>query len=118
MRAAICEYQKFRAQGVSREDSIGGLDVVLRDVWPKQVSKFPAKCDACDDTGYNEHICRQYVRCGRTGCDRLGEAWQHTYVVQCHCDRGQAARRAEQSPSEHTIGKVSKPKKSWQRLGV
>ena len=121
MREAITGYLGMRKQGVSREDAIKGLEVVLRDVWPKQVTKFPANCDACDDTGYVEKICAPYVRCERQTCQRKGDEFQHRYVVLCHCDKGQAMARAQvrkYAEPEVGIGKVGKPKKSWQRLGI
>jgi len=124
LQAAMVEYFSFRKQGVSREDAIKGLEVVIRDVWPKQVSKFTADCDACDDTGFQEDICRPYVRCGRKECDRHGEDFQHRYVRFCFCAKGEGFRRkAHKTPEPETavaqIGKTAKSKKgSWNRLGV
>jgi len=120
---AMDQYRAFRSQGVSREDAIKGLETVLRDVWPKNVSKFPPSCDACEDTGYIGKVCAPYVRCERQNCQRHGEDWQHRYVVMCHCEKGEAFKRAELRKHAHdepeiTIGKVNKPQPSWKRLGT
>lgn len=123
MRATMTDYLHFRSKGVTREDGITGIEHVLREVWPKSVSKFSAECDACDDTGFQEDICRPYARCGGKYCERKGEEHQHRFVRFCFCPKGEQFRRSDSrkhQPEEAVmqIGKTSKPKKSWQRLGT
>lgn len=124
MREAVSEYLHFRSKGVSREDGIKGIEAVLRDVWPKRVSKFSAQCDACDDTGFEPHTCQPYARCGSKFCERKGDEHQHTFVRFCQCEKGQAfarnnaRKRSGEAALAETIGKVTKPKPSWKRLGL
>jgi hypothetical protein len=119
MREAMTAYLQARSEGLQRADAIKGLEFTLRESWPKAVTKFPAKCEACDDTGYQESICRPYVRCERESCQRKGEAFQHAYVRPCECAKGQAFNRKANPPQEwvqDSVGKVSK-KKGWSRMG-
>lgn len=119
MREAMTAYLHARAQGVQREDAIKGLEFTLRDSWPKHVTKFPPKCELCEDTGYQEYICRPYARCERTTCDRKGEAFQHRYVRPCECPKGQGFTPKYKAPEQEQeqIGKV-KAKKGWSRAGL
>jgi hypothetical protein len=119
MQTVTQAYLDARRQGVERADAAKGLEEVLRDTWPGRTTKYPHKCQACEDTGYEEHVCRPYVRCERPSCQRKGEDFQHTYVRPCECAKGQAFNRKANPPQEwvqDSVGKVSK-KKGWSRVG-
>ena len=118
MWAAMASYDKARAEGMERADAERGIEAVLRSEWPTSTTKFPPQCDACDDTGYVEHICRPYVRCQRDKCSTKGEDWQHRYVVPCHCPKGDRFRQKVNTPEDAlaSAGNVSKSK-GFTRLG-
>jgi hypothetical protein len=120
MREATAAYLEARGQGVQREDALKGLEFALRETWPKHVSKFSAKCADCDDTGYQEFICRIYARCERDSCQRKGEEWQHRYVRPCGCEKGQKFQPKYRAPEteQDTIGQVHKPKRGFTRFGL
>jgi hypothetical protein len=121
MRDAMTAYLGMRAQGVEREDALKGLETVIRDAWPKPVTKFGPKCETCADTGYEELVCRQWARCERAApkdCDRRGETFTHPYVVPCLCPSGDKLRkRAFQAPELATVGKVAKKRGGFSRMG-
>lgn len=122
MQEAIETYLSFRKQGISRADAIKGLEHVLRETWPKNVSKFSAMCDACDDTGFEEHVCQLYARCGSKFCERKGDEHQHLFVRFCQCGKGRgfaavARRKSGKDEPAESIGKVSKPKRGFSRIG-
>lgn len=119
MRECMEAYHVARKQGVERADAAKGIEAVLRDLWPKAVTKFPPQCDVCDDLGYEELICRPYARCQRERCQPRGESWQHRYVTPCSCPRGERMRPRVYQPEEvaASLGKVSKPRKGWRQVG-
>jgi hypothetical protein len=118
MRDAMTAYLGMRAQGVEREDAVKGLETVIRDAWPKPETKYPPHCDLCEDTGYQEHRCRQYARCERPRCSAKGEDWTHLYVRTCDCVKGQRFEpKAKYAPELATIGKVAKKRGGFSRMG-
>jgi hypothetical protein len=121
MHECMNAYRDARAQGLERADAAKGIEHVLREMWPKPASKFGPTCQACGDTGYEEYVCRQWARCERHSCQRKGDDWQHTYVRVCECVKGQgfarAAMRKTQPDTTETIGKVTKPKRGFSRMG-
>lgn len=120
MQTVIRAYLEARRQGISRDDASKGVEEVLRSAWPGRPTKFPHKCDACEDTGYEEHVCRPYVRCTREKCNQKGEAWQHLYVTPCQCEKGDKFRPKVYQPQEaaQSVGKVRKPRTGWNRMGA
>ena len=120
MREAMTAYLHARQTGLEREDAIKGLESVIRDTWPKPVTKFGPKCDTCDDIGYEELICRQWARCQRERCNGKGEDWQHRYLVPCTCPKGDRFQPRHRTPDDAlaTVGKVSKPKRGFSRMGI
>lgn len=117
MRDAMTGYLGMRAQGVEREDAIKGLESVIRDTWPKPTTKYPPACDLCEDTGYQQHLCRQYARCERVNCNQKGESWQHLYVRPCECVKGQRFEpKARYTPELATVGKVAKKRGGFSRM--
>ena len=120
MTECMAAYREARAQGLERADAAKGIELVLRDTWPKATTKFGPTCQACEDTGYQEHICRPYVRCGLRFCESKGEAWQHPFVTPCDCVKGQryARRGPEPEQAAESLGKVSKAKKGWRQVGA
>jgi len=119
MREAMDAYLQARQQGLERAVAVRGLEFTLRETWPKNVSKFPPKCESCEDTGYQEFICRPYARCERDSCQRKGEEWQHRYVRFCDCDKGQRFAKTKAPQAEQdTVGKVKKKSGGFSRLGT
>ena len=119
MRGVIAQYLTARSEGVSREDGIKGVELELRSAWPKAVSKFRPNCDACDDTGYVEHVCWDQNRCGREVCARNPER-QHGYVTICHCPKGDGKRPYTPSPEDAltAVGRTARKKPgSFRQVG-
>ncbi len=118
MQHAIQQYLDARSQGVAREDACKGLEMELREAWPKSVSKFKPACDSCDDTGYVDHVCWDQHRCGREVCARNPDR-QHAYVEICHCPKGDM-KRPRQRGSDDAIsgaGRTAKKKRGFTRFG-
>jgi hypothetical protein len=103
MRSAIQQYLDAIGQGVTREDASKGLELELREAWPKSVSKFKPACDSCDDTGYIDRVCWDRHRCSREVCQRNPER-QHAYVEVCHCPKGDAKRPKQFTPDDAISG--------------
>ena len=118
MREAMDDFRTARSEGVSREDGIRGIEAVLRDVWPKEASKFAPKCSTCDDTGWRELFCDDRMRCGREWCAKRPET-QHAYVEPCHCAEGEKKRKRTWNGSEHigAVGRTAKKRGSFSRIG-
>ncbi len=119
MQAVISQYLAARAAGVSREDGIRGIEMELRSVWPKSVSKFRPDCDNCDDTGYVDHVCWDQHRCGRDVCAKNPER-QHPYVEACHCAKGDKKRARVSTPDDAILaaGRTAKKKRGFTRFGA
>lgn len=118
MREVMREYLAARAQGVSREDAVKGIEEVLRAEWPRRTSKF-LTCAGCDGTGWHLTVCTHDVRCQRQTCQEKHPAWEHTFVVPCECDKGDPFRPRLVQPDD--LGDVAKTRKrrqgSWTRFG-
>lgn len=119
MQAVLADYLKARASGLSREDGIAGIASSLREAWPKSVSKFRPACDACDDTGYVDHVCSDQIRCGREVCARNPER-QHGYVTPCHCAKGDRVRPKVRQAEDAlaAVGRTAKKRGSWRQVGA
>ena len=119
MRDVMAQYLRARAEGVSREDAVRGIEAELREAWPGNTSKFVPDCAFCDDTGWREHVCTEALRCGRERCARQHPAWEHPYVASCGCQTGQTHRRRVQTPDDavNATGRTQKPKKGFTRFG-
>ncbi len=118
MQGAIGQYLAMRAQGVSRDDGIAGLELELRDCWPKGVSKFAPNCPTCEDTGWSERTCWDQHRCGRPTCVKNPER-QHLYVEPCTCPSGDRMRAKVKSTDDAiaSAGRTAKRKPvSWQQV--
>lgn len=122
MEAAMQDYHRARAQGVSQADAIGGLEMVLRDAWPMPPSRFQPACDTCDDVGWRIASCWHEQRCGRKRCAQSHPAHEHTYAVPCDCAAGDKfRRRSGDAPPESAIiaaGRTQKrPRSGFSRFG-
>lgn len=118
LERAMDEYRKMRAEGVSREDACRGIEAVLRDVFP--LTKFPPKCDVCDDTGWEYRTCNHAHRCGRWRCSEAAQNEEHNYVTRCTCPLGEA-HRPTSGGGEDAItrtGKVGHKPRSFSRFGA
>lgn len=98
MQACMRDYLAARAQGVSQEDAVKGLEEVVRAVWPARRSKFPPACTVCEDLGWRLVECHHGLRCGRERCSWADETWTHPFVVPCGCAQGDRFRRSGQRP--------------------
>jgi hypothetical protein len=88
MKAAMLAYLGMRREGVSREDACQGVEAVLRGSWSKPVTKFPPRCDLCDDSGWLFRTCTDGMRCRRESCHKKHPASEHSYVEKCGCVAG------------------------------
>jgi hypothetical protein len=119
MRRVMKQYLEARGQGVSREDGIKGIELELRAVWPKSVSKFNPACGSCDDTGWTEHTCWERHRCGREVCAKNPER-QHLYVEPCGCAAGDRMRKRVRTVEDSiaAAGRTQKRKAgNWKQVG-
>jgi len=114
---AMDEFHRMRAQGVSRDDAVKGLETVLRDVIPQ--SRFPdSRCAGCDNTGWRETVCTHQRRCGRESCSLAEPSWEHRYVVPCECLHGDRHRPKPARGGDDALVAVGKTKKrGFTRLG-
>lgn len=118
MQSAIAQYLQARAQGVSRDDGIAGLEEELRGCWPKSVSKFKPDCSVCEDTGWVEHMCWDQHRCGRLTCAKNPER-QHLYVAPCGCTAGERMRaRVREVDGAAAAGRAKRKPRKWQQIGT
>ncbi len=120
MRKAIKLFLDARADGVSREDAEKGLELELREAWPKSVSKFAPDCGSCDDTGWTEHLCWADRRCGRKWCAAALSSSQHLYVEPCGCAAGDRMRKKIQTTDDGIAAAgrmVKKRAGSFSRVG-
>ncbi len=116
MQGAIGQYLTMRAQGVSRDDGIAGLELELRDCWPKTVSKFAPHCPACEDTGWVEHTCWDQHRCYRPTCTNNPER-QHLYVEPCICPKGAKPKTRSAEDAITKVGRTGKRTPgSWRQV--
>lgn len=116
MREAMAEYQQARMNGVSQADAIRGIEAVLRDVWPRKVSKFAPACSVCEDTGWELRTCCHGMRCQRRSCQEAHPAEEHAYAVWCACPAGDKfrVRRADED-AVAAAGRMPK-KRGWTKL--
>ncbi len=116
MQGAIAQYLQARAQGVSRDDGIKGLELELRDCWPKAVSKFVPNCPHCEDTGYVEHTCWSEHRCGRLVCAENPER-EHLYVTPCTCPKAHHPKQRNEHDALTKVGRTAKrPTGAWRQV--
>jgi hypothetical protein len=119
---AVREYLAARANGVSREDGVKGLEEVLRSALPCKRSKFRL-CEACEGGGWRITDCTHARRCGRYSCSISEPEYEHTYAVPCDCVDGDKYRRRSLPPSEDetltTVGRQKRQKRQggWRQIG-
>lgn len=120
MKRVMTDYLAARAQGVSREDGIKGIEAALRELWPKRPTKYPT-CDGCDNTGWHIRYCTHALRCGRERCSECEEAYEHSFATPCDCPLGDRFRKRLLEVTEELtrIGKTKNRKKTgFSRVGV
>lgn len=118
MQECMAGYHQARANGLERDDAAKGIELAIRDLWTRPTTKFGPACQACEDTGYEEHVCRPYKRCERATCHTKGDEWQHWYVTPCACVKGLrfAPKIVTAETAAAGVGKVSRPKKGFSRF--
>lgn len=119
MRTVIADYLKAREQGITREEGIRGIEAALREVWPKNTSRFTPNCDVCDDIGWAYHQCVDGNRCGRESCARNPER-EHSYVTPCYCAKGERFRARPRQVEDElaAVGKTQKKRGGFSRVGA
>src|SRR3990167_10748643 len=60
--AVMEQWDREKAEGVSREDRLQHLETVLRAAWP-QGREWKFTCTRCHDTGWADSVCRAGQRC-------------------------------------------------------
>lgn len=120
-----------KADGVSKDERVAGLEKTLREAWPRgREQPWRYLCDRCDDTGWAFHTCTPETPCGRpfklpastnkTGLkDYTGQGHctpGHSYVTACWCEKGRAFRPSVEgtrpaSPDDFAQAAKSKPTK-------
>lgn len=118
MKAAMDTYREARKAGTSRDDATAQIEVTLRAVWPKHVSKFTHDCHACEDTGTVDHFCWHEQRCGRKSCSENPER-QHAYITACHCQKGRRFQPKQFTPEDAiaAAGRTAKKRGGFSRVG-
>ncbi len=123
MQGVMDDYSAARKAGTPRDIAIQGIEAVLRSAWPQKPSKFGPVCDSCDDTGWTEHTCTDRVRCERKQCQEGHPGREHTYVVACHCPRGDGpggrtrAKQLDEISEAMQIRKPAKKRGGFSRMG-
>lgn len=122
MKAATDEYLKAREAGVSKDDAVKGLELVLRSVWQKPVSKFHEDCEVCQDTGWQTRFCTHDMRCGRKVCREQHPSHEHRYVEPCACPAGDRFRpRGPATDPDDAIAQAARGKRKkatgWRQVG-
>lgn len=112
MWGAVESYLRMRADGVPREDALKGLELVVREHWPRgREREWKYLCETCRDTGWRYDECRRFHRC-KPEHDDLHEERSHVYVTPCSCSKGDRFRRqAETLDSEAELAQVGRRKK-------
>src|SRR3990167_11123563 len=85
---ALSEYRAMRKAGVSRDDAIKGLELVLRDHLPKgRGEPWHYYCSDCQDTGLRRIEIERLHRRGKPDpIDLYGEP--ASYLEPCICAQG------------------------------
>lgn len=117
---AVKSYLRMREEGVPREDALKGLELVVREHWPRgRQREWKYLCDDCRDTGWKSGRCRPYARC-KPDHDYLDADREHDFVSPCHCGQGDRFRRqSADMDSEAELAKVGRKRKTtnWSRPG-
>lgn len=118
LMGAMDEYHRMRSEGVSKDDAVKGLELVLREVMPMKGTP-PRICEDCTGTGWELRHCRYGARCNRRLCGEAppGER-EHDYVVPCHCPLGDRFKRRSEPTDDTVVGK--RPKRrvgGWRTIG-
>jgi len=90
--AAMQIWDAQKAEGVSREGRLAGLEKTLRASWP-QAREWKYLCQECGDIGLVSYDCS-----GRLDCGRHREHLPHSYGRPCFCSKG--ARFSEKPKPE------------------
>lgn len=113
--AAMQIWDAQKAEGVSQEDRIDGLEKTLRAAWPKgRDVAWKFLCESCADYGLQIGTCPGDATCGRPK-----RHLAHEYGVPCWCPAGKKFTKREPSPDDFTqAGKTKAPKvRSFSQVG-
>lgn len=88
----------------------------LRQAWPKgREEPWHYLCDACEDTGWERHVCAPQRRCNRRSC-QPSDAPAHDYMMPCWCQKGRdRVSRAKGETDE--LAEIAKTAKRPTRFG-
>lgn len=125
---AVVYREKLKADGASTEEADAGLEVVIRERWPKPHDRtVPWRyiCELCGDTGLQMLQCKPGMRCNglsiRTDSphDKPGKylrmcvgsnTSEHDYGVPCVCARGTRFMPKQQNRSDDDFRSAAKSK--------
>jgi hypothetical protein len=101
-----------KAEGVSFQERVAGLEKTLRAAWPKsRDAAWRYLCDRCDDCGLVIGQCPGDATCGDP--KRHGA---HSYGTPCWCEKGNQFKQRAPTAADYTQAAKSKPvKKGFQR---
>lgn len=120
MRKVMADYLAARAEGVSREDAVKGIEEVLRAESIFRVSKFQV-CEECGAGGWRVTYCTHNRRCGREKCSMAEPEWEHSYAVYCDCEAGVnlRANHARKSVQDDlaSVGKTRRKPRGFTPIG-
>lgn len=103
-REAMVLWDKLKANGGTLADLTGGLEHVLRGVWP-YTREWHYLCVQCDDHGLMIGSCPGDATCGRTKAHG-----PHEFGRPCWCDKGRPFRdKPKPSAEDFTAAGKSKP---------
>jgi len=103
---AVAEAQAMKAAGGDAAAIAAGLEVVVREAWPKgRENEWKYLCQDCNDYGWRVHSCS-----GDDTCGRYRKHAEHEYVTPCWCAKGIAVTpKPKQDKDElEKVGKVKK----------
>jgi len=107
-REAIRFWDAQKADGVSIEARLEGLERTLREAWPRgREQPWVYLCEHCDDRGLHMRECAGTARGAICGRIALHEA--HEFGTPCLCVKGARFKAPERSAEDFTAaGKVKR----------
>lgn len=102
--AAMTIWDAQKADGVSREDRLSGLEKSLRASWPTG-REWKYLCDRCRDYGLETQECH-----GDATCGRVKPHLPHEFGTPCWCQAGQKFKaKPKPSAEDFTAAGKSQP---------
>ncbi len=127
--AAMHHWDVQKADGVSTEERLEGLEKTLRVAWPQgREEPWHYACQECSDTGWTFGACvrgscgRPFTLPGQRLDDKTGKGRctdGHSYVKPCFCAKGDLFRQAlsRNNPSASAVEKAARTSRPISRMG-